>query len=62
MGKPTETTDAAEAPKKRKTVTVFAACHLSEDGCHYKPGDAMEVTEARADALGPCVTKSGPES
>lgn len=52
---------SAETPKKKKTVTVYAACHIVEDGNRYAPGEAMEVTEARAAALGDSVKASKPE-
>lgn len=43
-----------------ETITVTAACHLNEGGIHYAPGDSLEVTAERADALGESVTLPTP--
>lgn len=37
------------------SLTFIVTANLSEGGQHYKPGDAIEVTEERAKALGSLV-------
>lgn len=54
-----EETAPAEAAKN---ITVYATAHLSEDGVNYAPGDKLEVSEARAAALGKLVSLTAPSA